>query len=117
VNTKEAEAIRKKRVALIQPLVDKGLKPQQISDEIGINAETIRHIIRRWCVRPEGYLKPMANQEACLMDWDSECDPSNLTDEQRQHAKRVGMTEGRYAWLMTCPKGMHHEIQNKQQTL
>ena len=115
MNTKEAEEIRKKRVALIQPLVNKGLKPQQISEEIGINAETIRHIIRRWCVRPEGYVKPIKKNDMCVMDWESERDPSTLTNEQREHAKRVGMTEGRYAWLLTCPKGMHHSLQKNQQ--
>jgi hypothetical protein len=97
-------------------MVDKGIKPHQISHEIGLSPEVIRHFIRRWCVRPEGYTKP-SQSGICVMDGESEGDPLTLSGEQREHAKRVGMTEGRYAWLMTCPKGMHHEIQNKQNEL
>lgn len=113
MNNAESTRVRKERLAIIQPMVTSGMKPAQIADATGINAETIRHFIRRWCVRPEGYVRPSQNI-GCLMDWDSECDTSALTDEQREHAKRVGMTEGRYAWLLTCPKGMHHSLQKNQ---
>lgn len=116
MNNAESTRIRNERLAIIQPMVTQGMKPSQIADAIGVNPEIIRHFIRRWCIRPEGYVKPNANA-GCLMDWQSEADPSNLTDDQREHARRVGMTEGRYAWLMTCPKGMHHELQKEQEQL
>ena len=112
MNTKEAAEIREKRLAIIQPLVTQGMKPAQISDVIGLSPEIIRHIIRRWCVRPEGYIRHKISDS--LMDWQSECDPSVLTDEQREHARRVGVTEGRYAWLLSCPKGMHVDLQRNQ---
>jgi hypothetical protein len=112
MNTKETTEIREKRLAIIQPLVSQGIKPAQISHVVGLSPEVIRHIIRRWCVRPEGYVRNKVNDST--MDWQSECDPSVLTDEQREQAQRIGMGEGRYAWLLTCPKGMHHELQNKE---
>lgn len=103
---------RKKRVALIQPMVNEGLKPIQISQKLGINAETVRHIIRRYCVRPEGYVNPRLTGES-LMDWQSEADPSILTEEQKAHAKRVGITEGRYAWMVLCPRINHPQSHPK----
>jgi hypothetical protein len=112
VNTKETTEMREKRLAIIQPLVTQGMKPAQISHVVGLSPEVIRHIIRRWCVRPEGYVRHKVADS--LMDWQSECDPSILTDDQREHARRVGMSEGRYAWLLSCPKGMHVDLQRNQ---
>ena len=100
--SKEGIAERERRVALIQPLVTEGLKPAQISHRIGLNPDVVRHIIRRYCKRPDGYYKYGRNEN--MMDWQSEVDPSHLTPEQREHAKRLNMTEGRYAWVMACPR-------------
>lgn len=102
--------LRDERVAKIQPLLDKGLMPTQISNSLDISLGVVNHIIRRYCKRPyiEKYGKP-ADWRAKI-DGTEEVDASHLTAEQREHAKRVGMTEGRYAWLMTCDKGMHHAV-------
>lgn len=102
--------LREERVAKIQPLLDKGLMPTQISNTLGIPLSVINHLVRRYCKRPyiEKYGKPADWRSK--IDGTEEVDASHLTQEQREHAKRVGMTEGRYAWLMTCDKGMHHTL-------
>lgn len=100
----EITAIRKARVAKIQPLVTQGIKPSEIGRQIGLDASVVRHLIRRYCDRPEGYVNPNLSHNESMMDWQSECDPSVLTDDQREHAKRVGITEGRYAWLISCKR-------------
>ncbi len=101
----EITFIRKQRVILIQPLLDQGKGPTQISNELNINITVVHHLIRRYCKRPDFY-KPNSNLEMYTsMDWQSVCDPSTLTSEQREDAAAFGIEEGRYAWLLTCPKG------------
>jgi hypothetical protein len=111
----EITAIRKERVSKIQPLVTQGIKPSEIGRIIGLDASIVRHLIRRYCDRPEGYVNPNLSSNESMMDWQSECDPSVLTDDQREHAKRVGITEGRYAWLLSCPRDVV-PVRNQEQT-
>ena len=48
----------------INPLVKGGMLPTQIAREVGINVDTVRHILRRYCQRP--YLK--VRKHACASD-------------------------------------------------
>lgn len=110
-NNAESYKRRKERIKLIQPLVTQGMKPKQIADKIGLNPEIVRHLIRRHCVRPEGYVNPNLTG-SCLMDSDSVGDPSILTEEQRERAKRVGITPERFAWMLGCPRDPHVDRRN-----
>lgn len=107
VRPKVAERFRKARdekVAKIQPLLDKGLLPTQISRELNLTLGVVNHIVRRWCKRP--YIDKYGNQA----DWKAkitgleEADTNGLTPEQIAHAQRVGISLGRYAWLLSCPR-------------
>lgn len=94
---------RNRRIAIIQPLLSSGMQPTEISNKTGFNKEVVRHIIRNYCKRPDGYVSPVITGST-MMDWQSELDPSKLTDAQRGQAKRFGISEGRYAWLLSCPR-------------
>jgi hypothetical protein len=89
----------------VRPLVESGLLPTQIAEKVGINVDSVRHILRRYCQRP--YLK--VRNHACASNarpaWGSEtADPSTLTPEQLDTARRVGITPERFAWLCAIPK-------------
>jgi len=73
--------------------------------DAGINVDSVRHILRRYCHRP--YLK--VRKHACASNarpgWGSEtADPAILTPEQLDTARRVGITPERFAWLCSIPK-------------
>ena len=89
----------------IKPLVEAGMLPTQIAQRVGINVDSVRHILRRYCHRP--YLK--VRKHACASNarpgWGSEtADPAILTPEQLDTARRVGITPERFAWLCSIPK-------------
>jgi hypothetical protein len=91
----------------INPLVKGGMLPTQIAREVGINVDSVRHILRRYCHRP--YLK--VRKHACASNarpkWGSEtADPAILTPEQLDTARRVGITPERFAWLCSIPKNL-----------
>lgn len=94
-------AERNRRIALIQPMLDKGMKPVEIRKATGFNKDIVRHIIKNYCNRDYNANTAFV---PTMMDWQSELDPSNLTDAQREQAKRFGIKEGRYAWLLSCPR-------------
>ena len=92
-------------VERIRPLVNSGLLPTQIAQKVGINVDSVRHILRRYLHRP--YLK--VRNHSCASNarpaWGSEtADPSTLTEEQLETARRVGITPERFAWLCAIPK-------------
>lgn len=92
-------------VERVRPLVESGLLPTQIAEKVGINVDSVRHILRRYLHRP--YLK--VRNHACASnarpEWGSEtADPSTLSPEQLDLARRVGITPERFAWLCSCPK-------------
>lgn len=95
---------REAKIAKIQPLLDKGLLPTQISHELNMSLGVVNHIVRRYCKRP--YIDKYGNQA----DWKSkitgleEADTKGLTPEQIAHAQRLGISLGRYAWLLSCPR-------------
>lgn len=97
------ESERSKRIALIQPLLDKEMSMPAIAEATGLSLSAVSHTVRRYCKRPASW-KPNPNlrkgsQSACHYE---EVDPSFLTPEQRAQAKRVGITEGRFAWMLKC---------------
>ena len=89
----------------IKPLVEGGMLPTQIAAKVGINVDSVRHILRRYCHRP--YLK--VRKHACASNaraaWGTETsDPAILTPAQLDTARRVGITPERFAWLCSIPK-------------
>ena len=91
----------------IKPLVEAGMLPTQIAQRVGINVDSVRHILRRYCHRP--YLK--VRKHACASNarasWGTEtADPAILTPEQLDTARRVGITPERFAWLCAIPKDL-----------
>lgn len=102
---KEIEELRDRRVKLIQAMLDKSKGPKEISDTLNLGLSLVGHLISRYCQRPKSYVKRPNFSVTTLMDWQSECDPSVLTPEQVEHAKKVDIPLGRYAWLLSCPRG------------
>ena len=102
---KEAnERERARRLALVQPLVNEMLTPTQIARRVDLSRSQVAHLVRHYCERPEGYCnrngKIGVNNSICL----DEADPSGLTEEQLDMARRVGITPGRFAWMVACPR-------------
>lgn len=98
------DAERKRRVAAIQPLLDKEMSMPAIAEATGYSLSAVSHTVRRYCKRPASYKpNPNLSKGTRLTADHDEADPSFLTPEQRERAKRLGMTEGRFAWLCKCP--------------
>ena len=90
-------------LAKIKPLIEKGLLPNAVAERTGVSVETVRHYARRYCHRPNH--KPQLSNRARADLWGSEtADPSTLTAEQLDVARRVGITPERFAWLCAIPK-------------
>ena len=91
----------------VKPLVEAGMLPTQIAKRVGINVDSVRHILRRYCHSP--YLK--VRKHACASNarasWGTEtADPAILTPEQLDTARRTGITPERFAWLCSIPKNL-----------
>ena len=92
-------------VERINPLVEGGLLPTQIAAKVGLNVDSVRHILRRYCHRPYLKVRKTACASNARASWGSEtADPAILTSEQLDTARRVGIAPERFAWLCSIPK-------------
>ena len=89
----------------IKPLVEGGMLPTQIAAKVGLNVDSVRHILRRYCHRPYLKVRKTACASNARASWGTEtADPAILTPEQLETARRVGITPERFAWLCSIPK-------------
>jgi len=101
ISNAEAEA----RLAKCLVYLSQGMGVTQISDRVGIQRTTLhRFLYRHGAIK--GGREKQRRVSAQQDNWGKErLDPSHLTEEQLEQARRFGITPGRYAWLLTCPRG------------
>ena len=102
ISNAEAE----ERLAKCLTLLSQGMSVTQIAERTAIKRTTLhRFLCRHGAIKTTG--KDKARRISAAADnWGKErLDPSHLTEDQLAQAKRFGITPGRYAWLLTCPKG------------
>jgi hypothetical protein len=101
---KNAEA--EERLARCLTYLSQGMGVREISEREGLKRVTLHRFLFRHGAIKTGSKDRARRIQAAADNWGKErLDPSNLTREQLDHASRVGITPGRYAWLLTCPKG------------
>ena len=110
----EWKRTRAERVAKIQALVDKKMMPSQIGRELGMTVSQVSNLVRRYCKRPADYYgRPKVVGISRSIALDELSDTSHLTPEQVEYANRLGISLGRYAWLMTCPRNTSFNLHQR----
>ena len=99
----DAEA--RDRLAKCLTYLSQGLDLTQIAEKTRIRRTSLHRFLYRHGAIKAGRQK-MRRVAAAADNWGIETlDPSHLTEEQREQAARFGISPGRYAWLLTCPRG------------
>ena len=101
ITNEEAEA----RLAKCLTFLSQGMNLTQIAERTAIKRTTLHRFLYRHGAIKAGRDKTR-RVSANLDNWGKErLDPSHLTEEQLAQARRFGVSPGRYAWLLTCPRG------------
>ena len=102
ISNAEAE----ERLARCLTYISHGMGVREISEREGIQRVTLhRFLCRHGAIKTSGRDR-MRRIQAAADNWGKErLDPSHLTEEQLEQARRLGVKPARYAWLLTCPKG------------
>ena len=93
------------RLSKCLTFLSQGLNLTQIAEKTAIKRTTLHRFLCR-----HGAIKSRAQRQRRVSaqqdNWGKETlDPSHLTPEQLDQARRFGIRPGRYAWLLTCPRG------------
>ena len=97
------EAVATERLRLIRQWLRKGVTQVQMASCLKLTQPAVSAFMKRHGLARTSPGNAAAAQRAA--EWGKErADPSTLTAEQRDHAARIGIEPGRYAWLLTCPK-------------
>ncbi len=97
------EAVANERLRLIREWLRKGVTQVQMGTRLKLTQPAVSAFMKRHGLARTSPGNVAAAQRAA--EWGKErADPSTLTADQREHAARIGIEPGRYAWLMTCPK-------------
>lgn len=94
------EAAIKKAVAV--EMMDAGASLVEITAAIGYTrkSKTIQ-LLERGGIK---VARRLYNECKAHRATEDEIDPSSLTDEQLERANALGITPGRFAWLLSCPR-------------
>ena len=102
MNRLTPEAVNQ-RLAAIKDLRSKGLNQQEIGNRLGLTQPAVSAFMRRHGLKGRAsgaYLAKLRPR-----NWGEEtADPSNLTQEQLDTARRTGITPERFAWLCSCQR-------------
>lgn len=98
-------SLRTERLAQVKALLAQGQPQIVIAGKVGMAQSNLcgylkRHGLRTWTPRKG------SNDSG----WGRErLDPPSLTQDQLDQARRLGITPGRYAWLLTCPRSGNYQ--------
>lgn len=94
------EAAIKKAVAV--DMINAGASLLEITTALGYTrkSKTIQLLERGGIKVPRRLINECKAHRAT----ETEADPSNLTEEQIERANALGITLGRFAWLLSCPR-------------
>lgn len=93
---------RARRIQEVRDLLAQGLPQIHIAAKVGMTPSNLcsyiqRNKLRTWVARCKGRHDSGWGRERI--------DPSHLTAEHLYQARRLDVEPGRYAWLLTCPRG------------
>ena len=90
------------RIRLITSYKAQGLTQHEMAAKMGISQPCVHSFMKKHGLTTKAkgaYLRKLRTR-----DWGAEtADPSRLSPDQLDIARRVGITPERFAWLCTCP--------------
>lgn len=95
-----------KRMQIVLELRALGRTQRDIAAQLGISQPGLSAFEKAAGIRDPKYRRTLSQaQKLRARPWGMEkADPSNLTHEQLETARRTGIEPARFAWLLLCPK-------------
>ena len=97
---------RARRMKVVLELRALGRTQRDIAAVLGISQPGLSAFEKAAGIRDPKYRRTLSQaQKLRARPWGMEkADPSNLTPEQLETARRTGIEPARFAWLLLCPK-------------